>query len=373
MAVSPALELITVKGFKSIASLENLALRPINVLIGANGSGKSNFIGVFSFLHEIREGRLQDYVRRAGGADQLLHFGSKVTQEIKIHISFAEEVNQYDLLLRPTTDDSLYPASEEVSFWNKQKYSHPYSDLLSPQDNGREAGISETNSTRIAYWIRYHFSRWRIYHVHDTSPSSPMRKTAKLNENAFLRPDGSNLPAFLYLLLKKYPESYELIRGTVQRVAPFFEDFLLRPDPLNEETIRLAWKHKNSDQYFSVSSLSDGSLRFVLLATLFLQPEHLRPSVVLVDEPELGLHPFAITLLASLVKQASVTTQVILSTQSSLLLDHFEPEDVLVANRSLRGTELTRLEPSRLESWLEDYSLGQLWEKNEIGGRPGRE
>jgi predicted ATPase len=200
-----------------------------------------------------------------------------------------------------------------------------------------------------------------------------MRKTAQLNDNAFLRPDGSNLPAFLYLLQEKHQNEYSMIRRTIQRVAPFFDDFQLSPDALNEDAIRLAWKHKNSDQYFGAASLSDGTLRFIALATLFLQPEKLRPSVILVDEPELGLHPAALTMLASLVKQASVKTQVILSTQSPLLLDHFQPEDVLVADRVEGSTQFTRLDPTKLTTWLEDYSLGQLWEKNELGGRPGGE
>jgi len=373
MAISAALDFISVKGFKSIASLR-LDLRPINVLIGANGSGKSNFIGVFSFLHEIREARLQDYVRRTGGAGQLLHFGSKSTTEIKVHISFEEEKNQYELSLRPTDDDSLYPAGEFVYFWDKARgFRSPIDEGLTPRENGREAGISDTNLTRIPGWVRTRLGRCRVYHVHDTSPSSPMRKTAQLNDNAFLRPDGSNLAAFLYLLQQKYPESYVLIRGVVRRVAPFFDDFLLKPEELNEETIRLVWKHKDSDQYFTVSALSDGSLRFIVLATLLLQPDRFRPSVIIIDEPELGLHPYAITLFASLVKQAAVQTQVILSTQSSLLLDHFEPEDVVVAERSHGATQLRRLDSSQLQTWLEDYSLGQLWEKNELGGRPGQE
>jgi predicted ATPase len=197
-----------------------------------------------------------------------------------------------------------------------------------------------------------------------------MRQTAKLDDNAYLRPDGANLAAFLYLLKEKHSSEYDLIRATVQLVAPFFDDFLLRPDPLNEETIRLAWKHKSSDQYFNASALSDGSLRFILLAALFLQPQKYLPSIVLVDEPELGLHPYAIGLLASLVRQVSARAQVIVSTQSPLLLDYFEPEEVLVAQRDGGGTILTRLESAPLKDWLSDYSLGQLWEKNEIGGRP---
>jgi len=369
---TPELDYITIKGFKSIASVEKLGLGPINLIIGPNGAGKSNFIGVFSFLHEIREGRLNDYVRKAGGAEQLLHFGSKVTKEILIKISFRQEVNQYELILKPTADDGLYPAKEWVYFWNKS-YSRPLSRPLNPQENGQEAGISDSKAERIANWVRIRLGLWRLYHVHDTSEASPLRKTAKVNDNRYLRPDGSNLPAFLYLMLKKYPNEYSLIRRSVQRVAPFFDDFQLNPDPLNEEMIRLAWKHKNSDQYFSASSLSDGTLRFIALATLFLQPEAFRPSVILVDEPELGLHPHAITLLASLVKQVSQQTQVILSTQSSLLLDHFQPEDVLVADRVEGQTQFTRLDSARLSTWLEEYSLGQLWEKNELGGRPGKE
>jgi predicted ATPase len=370
---TPELDYITVKGFKSIAAIEKLVLRSINVVIGPNGSGKSNFIGVFSFLNAVREGHMQDYVRKAGGAEQVLHFGSKVTRMMRFDVSFRERVNAYSLLLKPTDDDSLFPFLEEASFWDKKRYPLPYEVSLSPRDNGREAGISNPDVQRTASWVRDHLGSWRLYHVHDTSDTSPMRKTAQLNDNAYLRPDGSNLPAFLYLLKIKHPESYGLIRRAIQQVTPFFDDFNLVPDPLNERAIRLAWQHKNSDQYFSAAALSDGTLRFIILATLLLQPEKYRPSVILVDEPELGLHPAAITFLAAMVKQASLHTQVILSTQSSLLLDHFEPEDVLVAERVDGGTTFQRLDTERLAGWLHEYSLGQLWEKNELGGRPRRE
>lgn len=368
----PALDYITIKGFKSIGAIEALQLSPINVLIGPNGAGKSNFIGAFSFLHAIREGRLQDYARRSGGAEQLLHFGSKTTKTIEFHLSFVNEVNQYKLNLSPTADDSLFPSSEAAFFWDKAKYpNRPWSEGLASRENGREAGISNPDvSGRVAKWVRERLGGWRLYHVHDTSAEAPTRKTAKVNDNQFLRPDGSNLPAFLYFLQQRHADSFALIRNTVRRVAPFFEDFSLAPDQLNPDSIRLAWKHKKYDGYYGAAALSDGTLRFIVLATLFLQPSEYRPSVILVDEPELGLHPFAVTLLASLVKQASIQTQVIVSTQSSLLLDHFEPEDVLVADRIEEGTVLRRLDRSCLESWLEEYSLGQLWEKNELGGRP---
>ena len=367
----PELNTISVKGFKSIASIEKLKLGAINVVIGPNGSGKSNFISVFSFLHAIREGHLQDYVIKAGGADKILHFGAKVTKQLRIYISFMDKVNEYEINLGPTSADELVPQLEVAYFWNQSKFGDPMSQHLSRI--GKEAGISAPKSTPIAKYVRDHLDSWRLYHFHDTSSTSPMKMTADVNDNRYLRPDGSNLASYLYFLRMKHETSYSFIRRTVQRVAPFFDDFQLEPQKLNPEKIRLEWRHKGSDAYFDAPALSDGTLRFIALATLFLQPESLRPSVILIDEPELGLHPYAITLLASLIKQASVSTQVIISTQSSFLLDHFQPEDVLVANRVDGGTQVTRLDSAKLGTWLQDYSLGQLWEKNELGGRPGIE
>lgn len=382
---SNALDYITIKGFKSIASIEKLPLRPINVLIGANGSGKSNFIGVFDFLHKIRQGRLGDYVMAAGGAEKVLHFGSKTTKEIELHLSFEYEVNQYKLTLAPTSDDGLYTSQESTNF---KKNSSPatgftFKDLglvglngFPTVPRGREAGISDDNNGQVwgdpdvAKWLRQQIDLWRLYHLNDTGSSSPMRKTAKVDDNRFLRPDGSNVAAFLYFLRVKHETCYGLIQQTIRRVAPFFDDFQLEPLQLKPDDIKLEWRHKRSDLYFDASSLSDGTLRFIALATLLLQPKEYRPSVILVDEPELGLHPYAIGMLAALIRQASIDTQVIVSTQSSLLLDHFEPEDILVADLVEGSTQLTRLDSSQLAKWLEDYSLGQLWEKNELGGRP---
>jgi predicted ATPase len=367
---SNALDYITIRGFKSIASIEKLALRPINIIIGPNGSGKSNFIGAFAFLNKIREGRLQDTVTAAGGAERILHFGSKNTKEIHFHLSFENEVNQYKLTLAPTAGDSLYPTREFAYYWKRNQYPSPHEKALAPVRRRLEAGISAPDLEGSEKWVHDRLASWRLYHVHDTSPSSPMRKTAKVDDNRFLRDDGSNLAAFLLLLKDQHPGSYQLIRGSIQQVAPFFDDFTLEPLLRKPDTIQLEWRHRNSEQYFDASSLSDGTLRFVALATLFLQPDKFLPSAILVDEPELGLHPSAITILAALIRIASRKTQVIVSTQSSLLLDHFDPEDVLVANRVDGRTEISRLQANDLNSWLEEYSLGQLWEKNEIGGRP---
>ena len=360
------LDYITIKGFKSIASLERLPLLPVNILIGPNGSGKSNFVGVFAFLQAIREGRLQDYVANAGGANRILHFGAAVTEEMEIEVSFAGETNQYAITLKPTALDELTP-HDVAYYWDKKRYSRPYEETLIRR--GMEAGIT-TDPARVSNYVRGHLGSWRLYHFHDTSVTSAMKRTADLDDNRFLRPDGSNLPAFLLYLREKEESVYALIRGAVQQAAPFFRDFQLEPLRRAESKVRLEWIHEGSDAYFDASALSDGTLRFIALATLLLQPRELRPTVILVDEPELGLHPYAVTLLASLMKQAATHSQIIVSTQSPLLLDHFEPEDVLVANRVDGATQLTRLASQDLEEWLEEYSLGQLWEKNELGGRP---
>jgi predicted ATPase len=330
---------ITIEGFKSIRSIEDLYLRPINLLIGSNGSGKSNFLEAFILLGAANSGELDSYVVRYGGADKLLHFGSKVTQKIYILVESSSAFNLIAHCIL-TENDSLAAVVTRGGLWG-----------------GIEGKAPSFN--------RYRFQ--------DTGENSPLKKTNDLHDNRSLSRLGGNLWAFLYRLKQQYRESYELIRKTVQQVAPFFDDFHLEPLALNPETIKLEWRHKNSDQYLDASSFSDGTLRFIALATLFLQPVELRPSVILVDEPELGLHPYAIELLASLIKQASKDTQVIAATQSPLLLDYFEPEDVLVADRVDGSTEIKRLEREPLVEWLKDYSLGQLWEKGELEGRPVKE
>ena len=374
------LDKVTIKGFKSIRDVEELKICRVNALIGANGAGKSNFIEALAFLQAIRAGNLQEYVARSGGADTLLHFGTKVTDKIEFHVSFNKQVNQYRLTLVPTdadalyplvpTDtDALYPLFESVIFWNKNRYpDEPYDESI--PSRGYEAGISEPSVRGARRFVRDYLDNWRVYHFHDTTSSSPMKRTQDLHDNRSLRPDGSNLAAFLYLLREKHKPSYEFIRGTVRQIAPFFDDFILEPLTLNENKLRLEWKHVGSDDYFDVSSFSDGTLRFIALATLLLQPKDLRPSVILLDEPELGMHPAAIGLLAAMVKSVSVETQVILATQSPTLVDNFEPQDVLVADRVKGATEFTRLKSGELAVWLEDYSLGELWQMGDLEGHP---
>ena len=374
----PALESISIKGFKSIRDVD-VELRDINVLIGANGSGKSNFLEMLSFLQAIHfEGAfthispelLKQYVVRAGGAEKLLHYGSKFTDQMEVRICFQNGIDRYGIILFPKDNDEGFGFSMSVNPSFRPWREPP---LVGTSPHGATQANAETIGSHFAGTggdPRRLLASWRLYHFHDTSRSAPIKKTAHLHDNRYLRADGSNLAAFLYLLREKHEGSYRFLRNTIRLVAPFFDDFMLEPMALNEDTIRLEWKHKGTDAYFDVSSLSDGTLRFIALATLLQQPKELRPSVILLDEPELGLHPYAITLLASMVKSASVDTQIILATQSPILLDYFEPEDVLVADRVDGATKFTRLNSDELAIWLEDYSIGELWEKNYLEGNP---
>lgn len=364
-----ALDRITISGFKSIRKAE-LELRPLNVLIGANGAGKSNFIQLFAMLNAIVEERLQNFVARAGGADTLLHFGSKTTDELQFELTFGQ--NGYEASLAPAADDSLFFSSEQCWYHDRSRYEQPY--RLPLGSGHRETELHEESRRHRRIVIADHVIRnirsWRLYQFHDTSASAKVKQTGDVGDNAFLRSDAGNLAAFLYMLREAHRPYYDRIVKTIRLVAPFFDDFNLRPSPLNPNKIQLEWRERGSDEYFNAGMLSDGTLRFICMATLLLQPE--LPSTILIDEPELGLHPYAITTLTSLLQGAASQTQVIVATQSVPLVNRFLPEDILVVDRVDGQSTFKHLEPSEIENWLDEYGLGDLWEKNIIGGRPQR-
>ncbi len=349
---------ITIEGFRSIKSIKDLELRPLNVLIGANGSGKSNFLKALMFLRTVvlRSGDIQRELELDGGASRMVHLGPKVTPKIGFKVCFADDTGEFNVELNCVPEDSL-------------------SYLLADDGIRLPAGVAENRTSTYTAMpkqeiLESSLSGWNKYHFQDTGFLSPMKTTTDIHDNRELRPDGSNLAAYLYLLREKHEHSYGQILNTVKMANPFIEDFAMKPQRLNEQQIRLEWRQKGSDAYFDVYSFADGTLRFIALTTLLLQPESMRPSLVLLDEPELGLHPYAIHLLAAMLDQASLDSQIIVATQSPILLDHFSPEDVLVAERVSGATEFHRLDGNRLKEWLKDYSLGQLWEQNEFGGQP---
>ncbi len=364
----PYLHRIDVAGFKSIRDQEIL-LSSLNVLIGANGSGKSNLIAVFRLLNEIVGESLQLHVAKSGGADQFLHFGRQNTEQIILHLTFG--LNAYECKLVPTAEDGLIFANESAYF-QAPGYDHPYQKHLGSGHKETQllAESRGPESWTIADHILNAFKSWKIYHFHDTGTTARVKGTNDLDDNEVLRSDAGNLAPFLYRLRETDPAAYRNIVDAVRMVAPFFRDFNLRPDPLAERKIRLEWQENGSDSYFNAHALSDGTLRFICLATLLLQPE--LPTTVLIDEPELGLHPYAITMLAELLRSAATKTQLLVSTQSVTLVNQLEPEEVIVVDREEGESKFRRLGEEEIAGWIDDYSLGELWEKNVIGGRPTR-
>lgn len=347
----PVIDKITIQGFKSFRSIEGLELRPINVLIGANGSGKSNLLEALEFLQAVSQGpaAIDAYVGRAGGANRLLHGGAKTTGRMFFEVRDSEGYG-VKTTLEPTAADGLRVSSQ----WS---YAEGHA-----EDYENPAGLKALGDK----WAkRSEPDYWRAYHFHDTGRNSPLRQTGDLHDNRFLRADGANLAAYLYRLRQRHSLRYGMITGIIKLTAPFFDDFILEPSKLNPDKIRLEWRQTGSENYFDAAALSDGLLRFIALVTLLYQPPELVPPVVLLDEPELGLHPHAITLLAALVRSITATKekQIILATHSPLLLDQFCEDDVLLASRFHGGAELSRL---NLASWMDKALLSELWKQGDL-------
>ncbi len=364
--MSRNLKSIEVRGFKSFGKVD-LELRDLNVIIGANGSGKSNLISLFRFLERLVSQNLQETVAIAGGANRLLFHGRKRTKEIRLGFEFGE--NSYRVTLKPTADDALVVAQEDAAYggFSSGEYVVPLARGAKESSLRDEAGQKNRG---IAKHVAGAMERWRVHHFHDTSESAPVKRLADLENDRVLESDAGNLAPFLRTLRASSPVAYRQIRDHVRLVAPYFDDFVLEPKRANPSKLLLEWKQRGSSAYFNASSFSDGTLRFICLAALLLQPQ--LPKLVVIDEPELGLHPYALQVLADLLRAAAGSSQVLLATQSVTLLNQLSVDDIIVAEHDGDGSVLHRPSKKALRAWLDAYSVGELWEKNLLRGRPAR-
>ncbi len=370
---------LSVQGFKSIQDLEAFPLTNMNLLIGGNGSGKSNLLELFTFLRAamqlplpgFRETDLKKYVLDAGVASDLLYKGNPEAKAIMFTLHFDEDV-AYTMELVPTQDDLLRIQAEAVFDASSDRWYQLYSpDEFTP-------GLLKYMDTKgidcihvAAPSVYQSIQKWQNYHFTATGRLSPMKSSQSVFDHAYLRSDGFNLASYL-LFLKGHPDHtylYTQIVETVRLIAPFFDDFILEPN--FNETVRLLWKQKGSDYPMKPQTLSEGTLRFICLATALLQPKH--PDTIIIDEPELGLHPFAIAILAELMQARATDTQLIVATQSPDLINYFAAEDIIICDRKEGQSTFTRLSYSSVDVWLEEYSLGELWTKNILSGGPVHE
>ncbi|WP_400257339.1 AAA family ATPase [Methanomethylophilus alvi] len=355
------LKRVKICGFKSIKE-STIDLHNINILIGPNGSGKSNFISALYFLQNILDKKLQEVVGKAG-LPSLLYGGVKTTKEIGMEFFFNQ--NSYGFKLVPNDAGNLV-FSRECYGWNDGHWSVPRTPY------GYESEFEKGVRNNIEPYVKpvLEAKKWRVYHFHDTTSTAGMKQVGMLSDTVSLQHDASNLAPFLYMLKQSYPESYDDILCVVKMVAPYFSDFVLEPNAENNEIIRLRWKQVGQDEVFGVNQLSDGTLRFICLATLLLQPSELQPTTIILDEPELGLHPHAIAVFAELVHMVSSKKQLIISTQSTDLLDKFDADDVIVAELTSEGSKYVHLSSEKLKEWLDEYALSTVWKMNIFGGQP---
>lgn len=361
------LDNLTIRGFKSIRKLENFELRNLNVLIGANGAGKSNLISFFRLLHATINGNLNDYVRDSGGISDLLFNGRKGTRRLEFETRFGPRGYRFNIQPRPSegydlTDEARYDEHGKTGWWD-----------LGDSPDGQSLLVQEaTGNSRDAQYSKHVYesiAAWKIYHFHDTSGTAAMRHAEIIQDNKTLRFDASNIAPFLLKLKNEAEETYKEILQSCKLVIPYLDDFLLDVENFGpKEKVALSWHTQGSDYPMQPYHFSDGSIRFICLATALLQPNS--PSSLIIDEPELGLHPAAISILAELIQNASKRTQIIVATQSPALIDNFSVKDVVVVNRKDGASTFERLNEEDYLTWLESYSVGELWSKNVISGGP---
>ena len=363
---SDILRNIKVSGFKSIDKMD-LTLKPLNIIVGQNGAGKSNLIGVFDLLYNIGEQTLQKYISMNGGANRFLHFGAKNTNHIELKLDFL--INTYECNLLYSLGNKFVIENETgcVTGGGYANKCVKFTDTGSEESNLKNL----PNTYSIHGYIKDYLHGLRKYHFHDTTKESPLKQSSKVRDNKRLRGDGSNLAAMLYKF-KQTPSlryNYTRIVEIIRMVSPFFQDFILEPD--ENEFISLQWKHKDSDNYFDVFDLSDGTLRFIALTTLLSQPDSFIPTTIIIDEPELGLHPYALKILAEQMKAVvKKGKQIVATSQSVTFINEFNYDDIVVVDRKNECSIFRRLEEDEVKDWIDEFSLGDIWEKNIIGGNP---
>lgn len=365
--VAGKLEKVAVEGFKSLKKID-LLLNAVNIFIGANGSGKSNALGFFEMISYMMSGSLQEYVRRKGGGDDLLFNGAKRTQSIWANLSFGSKTGKsdYQFRLSHTEDNALAFGEERYRFtpsgnphneWNNLGIGHAEAQIINP---------AQYKSAHITKRMMQNCS---VYQFHDTSPTSQLKVGWDADDAHYLKDHGGNLPSVLLDLRENCSDNYGEIVRLVRQMLPIFKDFELN---VRYGKANLRWTPQgDAGKTFGAHLTSDGTLRLMALTTLLCMPTERQPDVILLDEPELGLHPEAIGLVAAMIQRAAVDKQIIIATQSPLLLNEFSIDDIVVAEMGDDGcTEFKRREEKEFLKWLDEFKAGDLWEQNLLGGNP---
>ena len=372
---SNRIESIRIRGFRSLADVQLLALPGAALLIGPNGGGKSNLFQFFEMLGwMLRSRKLAEYVAQQGGGDDQLFGGNRETPRLQAEISIRTEqgLNDYRIVLAHAHPDRLIITEEGYRF--SRANIGTTASWMYLASGGEESGLPEAaaryddSASRTARVILHLLQNCVTFQFHDTSDHSGMKMRWDIHDNNYLRSDGGNLAAILYRLQREDPQRYGSICENIARILPVFEGFAI------EESygyVLLRWKAKGLDKTIGAHMTSDGSLRFFALMTLLSLPSQMLPDVILLDEPELGLHPSAIGLIGSMMESRSADHQIIVATQSPLLVNCFTLDNTFVVEARDGKTTIRRVNPGDHKDWTDDgYSSGELWLMNALGGRP---
>ena len=315
---------LTVRGFKSIRTLDDFELYGLNVLIGANGAGKSNLLSLFRMLAELAVKRLQLFVRDSGGPERLLFGGSRRTGELSADVVFGGGQARYALRLEPVAGDKMVFAAESVRprVWEFAGCGASGASGATEWAGGHEeARVADCGVGDFASYVLPDVQGLRVFHFQDVSGSARVRQPSAVRDNLRLKGDAGNLAPFLRRIRERHPAHYRRVIDTVRIAAPFFGDFVHREDLGMDDRMELEWLHaSDGGTVLGPQHLSDGMLRLVCLATLLLQPTELQPTLILIDEPELGQHAVGLTLLAEMLRTAGDERQVVVATQSADLV-----------------------------------------------------
>ena len=370
MSNTPLIEHIRIQGFRSLASVELSEIPKATVLIGTNGSGKSNFIRFFEMLSwMLRSRKLAEFVEKHGAADDQLFGGNRRTSRIEAEVRLRTERgrNDYRFMLSYAHPDRFIFTDEAFRF--NRRGLNTEADWHSLGSTHLEAKIVEEAQSNITARIIVNLLRnCAVYQFHDTSDESYFKKSWDAEDNNQLRSHGGNMAAVLHRLEQEDIKRFELICQHISRILPVFDRFQIEE---RYGRVFLRWNAKGIDKTFGAHLTSDGSLRFFALVTLLNLPPEMLPDVLLLDEPELGLHPAAVTLIGGMIKALAEERQVIVATQSPLLVDAFGLDEIFVLDLHDGRTEFRKLTPNDYRVWLDDnFTPGELWQKNLLGGRP---
>ena len=365
------IESVHIKGFRSLADVRLDRIPNPMVLLGTNGAGKSNVLRFFEMLKEMAHLRLGEFTLRQGGSDDQLFGGARLTQRIEATVFFRTTLGRSRVMfvLQHAHPDQMTITGEQFRSLDPEDSENDAVYLFFDQPVGYESAfVQESGSSTADMRLRKAaglLADCAHYQFHDTSDCAPVKTRWDVEDNHRLLGHGGNLASVLLSLQKNEARRFDLICKQIALVVPDFNGFQ-NVEHYGKTILR--WRSKATGKTIGAHLTSDGSLRCFQLVTLLNLPDALLPRIVLLDEPELGLHPAAVALISQMVKSLAGRRQVIVATQSPHFVDAFGLKEVVVLELRDGRTEATKPDPSRFSRLLKDYSTGELWWKGVLGG-----